>query len=120
MVLKYYNSYHYIRSRLKTSTTTKSISVSMVSTEYPPMIGGVERYTKNLSDALKKLGVGFYIACNEKGNGDYFGLDATNPHNSDVLMKIADDLNPDLVHAQLEHGLYGFKLGNDRPKHNQY
>jgi hypothetical protein len=40
--------------RLKASvTTTKSISVLMVSTEYPPMSGGVGRYTKNLSDALK-------------------------------------------------------------------
>ena len=87
----------------------------MVSTEYPPMFGGVGRYTKNLSDALKKLGVRVYVACNEKGNGDYFGLDADNPHNSDVLMNIVDELNPDLVHVQLEHGLYGLKLGTINP-----
>jgi glycosyltransferase involved in cell wall biosynthesis len=102
--------------RLKASvTTTKSISVLMVSTEYPPMSGGVGRYTKNLSDALKKLGVRVYIACNKRGNGDYFGLDAFNPHNSDVLMNIVDELGPDLVHVQLEHGLYGLKLGTISP-----
>jgi glycosyltransferase involved in cell wall biosynthesis len=102
--------------RLKASvTTTKSISVLMVSTEYPPMSGGVGRYTKNLSDALKKLGVRVYIACNKRGNGDYFGLDAFNPHNSDVLMNIVDELSPDLVHIQLEHGLYGLKLGMISP-----
>ena len=87
----------------------------MVSTEYPPMFGGVGRYTKNLSDALKKLGIRVYIACNERGNGDYFGLDAFNPHNSDVLMNIVDELGPNLVHVQLEHGLYGLKLGTISP-----
>ena len=87
----------------------------MVSTEYPPMSGGVGRYTKNLSDALERLGVRVYIACNERGNGDYFGLDAFNPHNSDVLMNIVDELGPDLVHVQLEHGLYGLKLGTISP-----
>jgi glycosyltransferase involved in cell wall biosynthesis len=102
--------------RLKASVTTaKSISVLMVSTEYPPMFGGIGRYTKNLSDALKKLGVGVYIACNERGNGDYFSLDAFNSHNSDVLMNIVDELSPDLVHIQLEHGLYGLKLGTIGP-----
>jgi glycosyltransferase involved in cell wall biosynthesis len=100
---------------LKDSVTTKLISVLMVSTEYPPMFGGVGRYTKNLSDALKKLGVRVYVACNEKGNGDYFSLDADNPHNSDVLMNNVDELNPDLVHVQLEHGLYGLKLGTINP-----
>lgn len=97
------------------SPTAQSISILMVSTEYPPMPGGIGRYTRNLSNALKKLGVGVYIACNEKGAGDYFGLDATNPQNSDILMKIVDKLNPDLVHIQLEHGLYGLKLGMINP-----
>ena len=41
----------------------------MVSTEYPPMLGGVGRYAANLTDALKKLGVEVIVACNEKGNG---------------------------------------------------
>jgi glycosyltransferase involved in cell wall biosynthesis len=105
-----------VNERLKASvTTTKSTSVLMVSTEYPPMSGGVGRYTKNLSDALEKLGVRVYIACNERGNGDYFGLDAFNPHNSDVLMNIVDELGPNLVHVQLEHGLYGLKLGTISP-----
>lgn len=111
-ILQHINS---TRSRLKTSITTKSLSILMVSTEFPPMFGGVGRYTKNLSEALKKLGVRVYIACNEKGKGDYFGLDATNPHNSDILMKIVDEVNPDLVHVQLEHGLYGLKLGMINP-----
>ncbi|MGB7677465.1 MAG: glycogen/starch synthase, partial [Nitrososphaeraceae archaeon] len=67
-ILQHVNS---TRSRLKTSITTKSLSILMVSTEFPPMFGGVGRYTKNLSEALKKLGVRVYIACNEKGKGDY-------------------------------------------------
>jgi hypothetical protein len=38
---------------------------------YPPMPGGVGRYTRNLSLALKRLGVRVYIACNERGEGDF-------------------------------------------------
>ncbi len=84
-------------------------NVLMVSTEYPPIPGGVGRYTSNLVKSLKKIGVGVYVLCNEKGNGDFFGLDPSNQSNSHVILNVIDKLNPDAVHVQLEHGLYGFK-----------
>ncbi|WP_458745298.1 glycosyltransferase [Candidatus Nitrosocosmicus sp. T] len=81
----------------------------MVSTEYPPIPGGVGRYTSNLVKELKKIGVTVYVLCNEKGNGDFFGLDPSNQNNSQVILNVIDKLNPDVVHVQLEHGLYGLK-----------
>ena len=81
----------------------------MVSTEYPPIPGGVGRYTSNLVKSLKKKGVEVYVLCNEKGNGDFFGLDPSNQSNSHVILNVIDKLNPDVVHVQLEHGLYGLK-----------
>ena len=81
----------------------------MVSTEYPPIPGGVGRYTSNLVKSLKKIGVEVYVLCNEKGNGDFFGLDPSNQSNSQVILNIIEKLNPDVVHVQLEHGLYGLK-----------
>ena len=88
------------------------ISVLMVSTEYPPMPGGVGRYTRNLTLALKKLGIDVYIACNERGEGDFFGLDASNKENSRTLLRLVNKIKPDLVHIQLEHGLYGLNFGS--------
>ena len=88
------------------------VSVLMVSTEYPPMPGGVGRYTRNLTLALKKLGIDVYIVCNERGEGNFFGLDASNKENSRTLLKIINQIRPDLVHIQLEHGLYGLNLGS--------
>lgn len=82
----------------------------MVSVEYPPIRGGIGRYTYNLTKNLMKLGCEVYIACNEKGHGQFGGLSPTNVHNSDVLLKIIDKLHPDIVHIQYEHGLYGLKL----------
>ena len=84
-------------------------NVLMVSTEYPPIPGGVGRYTSNLVKSLKKIGVEVYVLCNEKGNGDFFGLDPSNQSNSQVILNIIEKLNPDIVHVQLEHGLYGLK-----------
>lgn len=84
-------------------------NVLMVSTEYPPIPGGVGRYTSNLVKSLKKIGVEVYILCNEKGNGDFFGLDPSNQSNSYIILNVIDKLNPDVVHIQLEHGLYGLK-----------
>lgn len=82
----------------------------MVSVEYPPIRGGIGRYTYNLTKNLMKLGCEVYIACNEKGHGQFGGLSPRNVHNSDVLLKIIDKLHPDIVHIQYEHGLYGLKL----------
>ena len=33
-----------------------SLKILMVSTEYPPIPGGVGRYAKNLTEGLKKIG----------------------------------------------------------------
>jgi glycosyltransferase involved in cell wall biosynthesis len=82
----------------------------MVSVEYPPIKGGIGRYTYNLAKNLNKLGCKVYVACNEKGHGQFGGLSPTNVHNSDVLLRIVDKLDPDVVHVQYEHGLYGLKL----------
>ena len=46
----------------------------MVSTEYPPIPGGVGRYTFNLTKALRKIGIEILVVCNDKGNGDFYGL----------------------------------------------
>jgi glycosyltransferase involved in cell wall biosynthesis len=78
--------------------------ILMVSTEYPPMQGGVGRYTKNLATALLNIGVhDVYIVCNEKCAGDFFGLEPKNKQISDVLLELVDKLHPDLVHVQYEH-----------------
>jgi glycosyltransferase involved in cell wall biosynthesis len=86
------------------------IRVLMVTTEYPPMQGGVGRYTANLTRALRKLGLDICVICNEKGKGDYYGLSPYNAHNSDVLLKAVYDSKADIVHIQYEHGLYGLVL----------
>ena len=88
----------------------------MVSVEYPPIIGGLGRYTHNLTKNLMKLGYEVCVACNEKGHGQFFGLSPTNAHNSDVLLKIVDKLHPDIVHVQYEHGSYGLKLDPLNPR----
>jgi glycosyltransferase involved in cell wall biosynthesis len=88
----------------------------MVSTEYPPMPGGVGRYTANLTSELRKAGLDVYVVCDEKGDGQYSGLSPKNPHNSDVLLKIVSDLKPDVVHVQFEPGLYGLILDPLDPK----
>lgn len=96
-------------------TKEKIIRILMASVEYPPINGGIGRYTYNLTKNLMKLGCEVYIACNEKGHGQFGGLSPTNVHNSDVLLKIIDKLHPDIVHVQYEHGLYGLKLDSINP-----
>ena len=66
----------------------KSLNVLMVSTEYPPMMGGVGRYTANLTAALKKKGITVFVVCNERGNGDFTGIYPTNKYNSEILLDI--------------------------------
>lgn len=90
--------------------------VLMVSTEYPPMPGGVGRYTANLTRALRKLGFDVQIACNEAGNGQYAGLSPKNTKNSEVLLEIVQDAKPDVVHIQFEPGLYGLILDPKNPR----
>jgi glycosyltransferase involved in cell wall biosynthesis len=92
------------------------IRILMVSTEYPPMQGGVGRYTFNLTEELRRIGLDVRIACNEKGSGQFFGLSPNNPHNSDVLLRIVEEMCPDIVHVQYEPGLYGLVLDPINPK----
>jgi glycosyltransferase involved in cell wall biosynthesis len=84
--------------------------ILMVSTEYPPMRGGVGRYTFNLVRQLRKKGLNVLVASNEEGDGDFFGLAPANNENYRVLLKIVDEIQPDIVHIQYEHGLYGLVL----------
>lgn len=82
----------------------------MVSTEYPPMNGGVGRYTANLTKSLRNNEIEVFIVCNEKGKGDFGGISPSNEYNSDVLLGIVKEIKPDLIHVQYEHGLYGLSL----------
>jgi glycosyltransferase involved in cell wall biosynthesis len=94
------------------------MKVLMVSTEYPPMRGGVGRYTAKLVQALRKTGDGneVDVVCNEDGNGEFGGISPTNERNSDVLLKIVEEQSrPDVVHVQFEPGLYGLILESANP-----
>src|SRR4029079_14375820 len=96
---------------------TKTLGrILMVSTEYPPMQGGVGRYTSNVTRELRKIGYEVHVACNEKGDGQFFGLSPDNSNNSNVILKIIDEIQPDIIHVQFEHGLYGIVLDPLKPK----
>ena len=84
--------------------------ILMVSTEYPPMKGGVGRYTFNLTRALRKLDFEVNVVSNKEGNGEFSGLSPKHPENSNIFLEIVKRTKPDLVHVQYEHGLYGLKL----------
>jgi glycosyltransferase involved in cell wall biosynthesis len=88
----------------------------MVSTEYPPMPGGVGRYTAILTRELRKLGFDVYVACNDKGKGEFFGISPGNVKNSDVLLEIVDKIKPDVVHIQFEPGMYGLIIDTKDPR----
>lgn len=94
------------------------MKVLMVSTEYPPMRGGVGRYTSKLVQALRKTGGGIEVdvVCNEEGAGEFKGISPSNERNSDVLIKIVEEQSrPDVVHVQFEPGLYGLILNSANP-----
>src|SRR5918997_401844 len=94
------------------------MKVLMVSTEYPPMRGGVGRYAANLVQALRKIGEGIEVdvVCNEDGDGEFGGIAPSNERNSDVLLKIVEEqYRPDVVHVQFEPGLYGLILDSANP-----
>src|SRR5918995_1901916 len=95
-----------------------SLKILMVSTEYPPMYGGVGRYTYNLTRALRKLGHTVYVVCNDDGKeGNFFGLSSSfDKDNSGLLLDLVNKVKPDIVHIQFEHGLYGLKLSSLNPR----
>ncbi|MGH9989963.1 MAG: hypothetical protein ACREAS_05940, partial [Nitrososphaera sp.] len=68
------------------SSLFRALRVLMISPEYPPINGGVGRYTYNLVHELKRQGVDVYVASDNQGNGDYVGLSPSNIHNSEILL----------------------------------
>jgi glycosyltransferase involved in cell wall biosynthesis len=82
----------------------------MVSTEYPPMQGGIGRYTHNLVKSLRANNVEIFVVSNSDGLSNYTGLSPTSKYNSEILLKITEELKPDIVHIQHEHALYNFKI----------
>ncbi len=93
-----------------------NLKVLMISTEYPPMQGGVGGYCKKLVDSLRREGVQVFVVCNEDGNGDLNGISPKNQDNSKVLLNIVKEVEPDVVHVQYEHGLYGIHLDPINPR----
>jgi glycosyltransferase involved in cell wall biosynthesis len=87
----------------------------MVSTEYPPMHGGVGRYTEKLVASLRKKGIGVVVICNKQGDGDFSGLSPYNKKNSNVLINLLREIQPDLIHVQYEQGMYGIHLDPINP-----
>ena len=47
------------------------MKILMVSTEYPPMQGGVGRYSKKLVDSLIKEGIEVFVVCSKDGKGEF-------------------------------------------------
>ena len=79
-----------------------------VATDYPPMRGGVGRYTFNLVRQLRKKELTVLVASNEEGNGDFFGLAPANNENYLVLLKIVDEIQPDIVHIQYKTCIHSY------------
>jgi glycosyltransferase involved in cell wall biosynthesis len=100
------------------------MKILVVSGEYPPMKGGVGRYTKNLVHAIaKKSDVEVSVAISAGGasagavNSDpsqdsdnvtlYRGaVRKGDKRNSDRLLQIVSEIKPDVVNIQYERGLY--------------
>ena len=93
--------------------------ILMVSPEYPPISGGVGRYTSNLVNAIRKLDCEVLVLSDEKGKGDYRGISPSNVDNSNIILKVVDDVKPDIVHIQFEPGLYGLKLDPLNPSNSK-
>lgn len=92
------------------------MKILMVSTEYPPMKGGVGRYTEKLVESLRTEGLEVAVVCNECGSGDFTGLSPYNRQNSEILRRAVKEFKPDVVHIQYEQGLYGIHLDPINPK----
>ena len=87
----------------------------MVSTEYPPMKGGVGRYCKKLVDSLRKKDIEIIVISNEHGEGELNGISPYNADNSHVLLRLVNEIKPNLVHVQYEQGMYGIYLNPLNP-----
>lgn len=92
------------------SESSLPLSILLVSCEYPPMPGGIGRYTYNLKTYLARMGLTVNVVCDKQGHGDYSGISQHNSRNSEVLLELVGRIRPDLIHVQYEPGLYGLKL----------
>jgi glycosyltransferase involved in cell wall biosynthesis len=101
------------------------MKILVVSGEYPPMKGGVGRYTKNLVQAIaKKPNVDVSVAISTSAAASHAptgepSQDSSNSvtiyrgairkgdkRNSDRLLQIVSEIKPDVVNIQYERGLY--------------
>ena len=89
---------------------SRPLSILLVSPEFPPMSGGIGRYTYNLKKNLTEMGLTVQVVCDERGSGEFSGIAQHNERNSEILLDLVDKINPDVVHVQYEPGLYGLKL----------
>lgn len=87
-------------------------SVLMVCTEYPPMQGGIGRYTHNLVKSLRShQGIKINVLSNADGKeADFKGLSPFAENNSEIIYELVEKLKPDIVHIQYDHGLYNFQI----------
>jgi glycosyltransferase involved in cell wall biosynthesis len=92
------------------SASGPPLSILLVSPEFPPMSGGIGRYTYNLKKSLVGLGLDVQVVCDSRGAGEFSGISQDNARNSEILLELVDKIKPDLVHVQYEPGLYGLKL----------
>lgn len=82
----------------------------MVCTEYPPMQGGIGRYTYNLVKSLRKCdNIKVNVLSSSEGNGDFKGLSPFEENNWKIIYELVQKLKPDIIHIQHEQGLYNFK-----------
>ncbi len=80
----------------------------MVTGQYPPLQGGVGRYTKNLVDALKKQ-IDVVVATDKNASEtlDVFCvLSRASPDNSEEILKLEKKVRPDIIHIQYESSLF--------------
>ena len=97
------------------------MKILVVSGEYPPMKGGVGRYTKNLvqaiankSDVQVSVAIGADAAVTSDPSQDssnivtiYRGvITKGDKRNSDRILQIVSQIKPDVVNIQYERGLY--------------
>jgi hypothetical protein len=67
-------------------------------------------------NSLRKEDVEVLIVCNDSGEGNFNGISPYNSNNSEVLLRLVTDVQPDIVHVQYEQGLYGLHLNPLLPR----
>jgi glycosyltransferase involved in cell wall biosynthesis len=87
----------------------RDFNVLMVCTEYPPMQGGIGRYTYNLVKSLGAYNVKINVLSSQEGNGNFKGISPFVENNWEIIYDLVQKLKPDIVHIQHEQGLYNFK-----------